>query len=75
MRPLHINNKLVSVIVPMYNAETTICRCVDSIFSQTYRNIEVILIDDGSKDATLSIAEDYAKRDIRVKRILRRMEE
>lgn len=47
----------VSVIVPVYNAEKTIIRCVESICKQSYRNIEIILIDDGSSDKSYEICE------------------
>ena len=46
---------LVSVIVPMYNCEDRILRCVNSILNQTYENIEVIVIDDGSTDKSLEV--------------------
>lgn len=58
--------KKLSVIVPIYNAEKTLCRCVDSILNQTFSALEVILVDDGSTDSSLDICEEYAKRDNRV---------
>ena len=58
-------NKL-SVIVPVYNAEKTLVKCVDSILSQEYSNIEVVLVDDGSRDSSLDICNEYAKKDSRV---------
>ena len=58
---------LVSVIVPVYNVEEYLCRCVDSILSQTYHNLEVILVDDGAKDNSGTICDDYAARDARVR--------
>ena len=57
---------LVSVIVPVYNVEAYLGRCVDSILAQTYHNLEVILVDDGSKDNCDRICDDYAAKDIRV---------
>lgn len=57
---------LVSVIVPVYNVEEYLGRCVDSILEQTYRNLEVILVDDGAKDTSGSICDAYAQRDPRV---------
>lgn len=60
-------NKLISVIVPIYNTEKYINACVDSIISQTYKNIEIILVDDGSQDKSPIICETYKKKDARVK--------
>lgn len=54
-------NSLVSVIIPAFNAEETIIACVQSVLEQTYRSLEIIVIDDGSKDATKSIIEAYKK--------------
>lgn len=58
---------LISVIVPVYNVEAYLGRCMDSILAQTYQNLEVILVDDGTKDASDKICDDYAARDPRVK--------
>lgn len=60
---------LVSVIVPAYNVEKYLTECLDSIIGQTYRNIEVIIVDDGSEDGTWSIIEAYMASDQRVKGI------
>ncbi|WP_029233431.1 glycosyltransferase family 2 protein [Butyrivibrio sp. VCB2006] len=60
-------NELISVVVPIYNAEKYIRRCVDSILKQTYKNLEVILVDDGSTDGTPGILDEYAVADVRVK--------
>ena len=57
----------ISVIVPVYNVEEYLARCVDSILAQTYENLEVILVDDGAKDTSGSICDDYAAKDSRVK--------
>lgn len=57
----------ISIIVPVYNAEKTLDRCVDSLISQTYSNIEIILVDDGSKDSSLQLCYQYAKNDCRIK--------
>lgn len=58
---------LISVIVPVYNVEPYINKCIDSILSQTYKNLEVILVDDGSPDNCPKICDDYASIDNRVK--------
>ena len=58
---------LISVIVPIYNVENYLCRCVDSILKQTYKNIEVILVNDGSTDNCGKICDEYALKDKRVK--------
>ena len=58
---------IISVVVPIYNAEKYIRRCVDSILSQTYKNLEVILVDDGSTDETPGILDDYAGKDDRIR--------
>lgn len=57
----------ISVIVPVYNTEKYLRRCVDSILSQTFANFELLLIDDGSKDASGAICDDYAANDPRVR--------
>lgn len=59
--------KKISVIVPIYNVELYLRRCVDSILAQTYKNIEVILVDDGSPDGCPAICDDFARQDSRVK--------
>lgn len=59
--------EIVSVIVPVYNVEKYLRRCVDSILNQTYQNIEIILVDDGSPDNCGAICDDYQNTDYRVK--------
>lgn len=59
----------ISVIVPVYQAEQYLNRCVDSILTQTYTNLEIILVDDGSKDRSGQICDEYARQDRRVKAI------
>lgn len=58
---------LVSIIIPVYNSEATLRRCVDSVLNQDYRNTEVFLVDDGSQDGSLDICLEYAVKDPRVK--------
>ena len=57
----------ISVIVPVYNAEKSLCRCIDSILTQTYQDFELLLIDDGSKDSSGAICDSYAAKDSRIK--------
>ena len=57
-----MKNPTVSIIIPVYNAEGTITRCLDSIIHQTYSSIEVIIIDDGSSDLSGSICDNYATK-------------
>ena len=59
--------ELISVIVPIYNVEEVLPRCIDSIIGQTYKNLEIILIDDGSPDNSGKICDEYAKQDSRIK--------
>lgn len=59
-------NKLVSIIVPVYNAEKTIKRCLDSLVCQTYSNIEIIVVDNDSDDASFSLIEEYETLDDRI---------
>lgn len=58
---------LISVIVPIYNVEAYLHKCVDSILSQTYKNIEIFLVDDGSPDNCGKICDEYASKDKRIK--------
>ena len=60
-------NPLITIIVPVYNSEKTLHRCVDSILDQTYQNFEILLINDGSKDHSGDICDEYAKSDTRVR--------
>lgn len=58
--------KVVSIIVPVYNLEKYLSKCLDSILAQTYKNLEVLLIDDGSTDGSARICDDYQNRDARM---------
>lgn len=58
---------LISVIVPVYNVAEYLPKCVDSILAQTYENLEIILVEDGTKDSSGMICDEYAKKDSRIK--------
>ena len=60
------NSDLVSVIVPVYKVENYLRDCLDSIVNQTYKNLEIILVDDGSPDKSGAICEEYARKDPRI---------
>ena len=58
---------MISIIVPVYDAEKTLQQCVDSILSQEYKDFELFLVDDGSKDGSPAICDEYAEKDNRIK--------
>ena len=58
---------LISVIVPVYNVAPYLTRCLDSIVMQTWQNLEIILVDDGSRDDSVGICDLYAARDARIR--------
>ena len=58
---------LISIIVPVYNVETYLAKCVDSILAQTYTNLEIFLVNDGSSDCCGKLCDEYAKEDKRIK--------
>ena len=58
---------LISIIIPVYKVEKYIYKCIDSVLNQTYKNLEIILVDDGSPDKCPEICEEYAKKDNRIK--------
>lgn len=60
------NQELVSIIVPVYNTENYLKKCLNSILNQTYQNIEVIIIDDGSTDNSYKILEEFQSKDKRI---------
>ena len=62
-----MKNQIVSIIVPVYNVDKFIKKCLDSILCQTYKNLEILLIDDGSTDSSGKICDEYANIDSRVK--------
>lgn len=59
--------ELISVIVPVYKVEKYLPKCIESIINQTYKNLEIILVDDGSPDKCGEICEEYARKDTRIK--------
>lgn len=61
-----MHDNLVSVIVPVYNVERYLKKCIESIINQTYKNLEIFLVDDGSTDNSGKICDEYAKKDNRI---------
>lgn len=72
MRGRNMGQPLVSVVVPVYNVEKYLARCVESILKQTYENLEIILVDDGSLDQSGVMCDEWAQRDPRVKVVHKR---
>lgn len=64
-----MKNDVISIVVPVYNVEKYLERCINSIINQTYENIEIILVNDGSTDNSLEICNKYIKKDSRIKLI------
>ncbi len=62
-------DNLISVIIPAYNVAPWLPRCLDSILAQTHKNMQIIVIDDGSTDATPQIIDEYAKKDLRIQAV------
>lgn len=62
-----MNNELISVIIPVYKVEKYLDECIQSVINQTYKNLEIILVDDGSPDNCGKICDEYAKKDNRIK--------
>ena len=61
------NTALITIIVPVYNVEKYLSRCINSLINQTYQNLEIILVDDGSPDNSGHICDEYAAKDSRIK--------
>lgn len=59
-------NHLISVVIPAYNVEKYLPKCIESIINQSYKNLEIILVDDGSTDCSGKICDEYAKKDSRI---------
>lgn len=64
---MSVRNDLISIIIPVYKVEKYLDRCVNSVVNQSYENIEIILVDDGSPDKCPEICEEWARKDCRVK--------
>lgn len=60
------NQALISVIIPVYNVEKYLHECIDSVINQTYKNLEIILVDDGSTDSSGEICDEYIEKDDRI---------
>ena len=60
-------NDLITVMIPAYNAQKYIGRCIESLIEQTYKDIEILIVNDGSKDSTKSICEEFSQKDARVR--------
>ena len=65
---------LISVIVPVYNVEKYLPKCLDSLLAQTWQELEIIVVDDGSPDNSWDIMQEYARRDSRVRPIRQKNE-
>lgn len=64
---MSMGNDLISVIIPVYNAESYVEKCVNSVANQTYRNLEIIIVDDGSVDESVKICKSLQAKDGRIK--------
>ena len=64
-------NCSISIIIPVYNEEVHLSRCLDSVLAQTHAELEVILVDDGSTDGSNKICREYEKKDRRIKLIVK----
>ena len=62
-----INSICISIVVPVYNVENYLKKCIESIIGQSYKNLEIILVDDGSTDSCPEICDLYSRTDDRVK--------
>ena len=66
MNNLYKDNSLISVVIPVYNVEKYLRQCLESVINQSYKNLEILVVDDGSTDKSGSICDEYAKRDKRI---------
>ena len=69
------NQPLVSIIMPVYNCELFLSKSIESVISQSYKNWELLIVDDGSKDKSVSIVEAYVEKDSRIKLYINESEE
>ena len=60
-------SELISVIIPVYNVEIYLSRCIDSVIRQTYKNLEIILVNDGSTDSSGKLCDSYVTVDSRIR--------
>lgn len=70
-----MENPKVSILVPIYNVEKYLPRCIESVLSQDFKAYELILVDDGSPDQCPQICDEYAKKDSRIKVVHKKMED
>ena len=61
-----MKNDLISIIIPVYKVEKYLKKCIESVLNQTYTNLQIILVDDGSPDNCGKICDEYAKKDSRI---------
>ena len=61
-----MKNDLISIIIPVYKVEKYLEKCIESVLKQTYTNLQIILVDDGSPDNCGKICDEYAKKDSRI---------
>ena len=64
---MYNNEELITIVIPVYNVEKYLDRCINSVINQTYSNLEIILVDDGSTDSCPKICDEYEKKDKRIK--------
>ena len=62
-----MQKELISVIIPVYNVKTYLAECIESVIQQTYQNLEILLVDDGSTDGSADICDEFGRKDTRVK--------
>lgn len=66
MQPIEKCEDKISIIIPVYNTEKFLCRCLDSVIKQTYQNLQIICVNDHSPDNSFKILEEYAKKEPRI---------